>query len=163
MAASESPGMKKLCEWYIRRIRIIGFLYCAAPTLVWFAILFATSAFREVYLLRLGLALVAGGALAAWVNQFGVSLWLAKHRSAEGPATVLDGALIGVGTGWGSALVPPLTTLISSTDLEYAKTFIIASWLAAAALGLIFGAVLASVGRRQLDRGPAAAAGGRPA
>jgi len=157
MADGEGGGMRRLCEWYVRRVPIIGFLYCAVPTLIGFGWLFATAEFRQVYLLRLAISLVVGGALAAWVNRFGVSLWVIKHRSKAGPATVLDGALIGVATGWASAFVPPLTALLQSSHQQLAMIFIIAAWLAAAALGALVGAVLAAVGRTHLGREEAAA------
>jgi len=157
MADGEGGGMRRLCEWYVRRVPIIGFLYCAVPTLIWFGGLFATVEFRRVYLARLAISLVVGGAVAAWVNRFGVSLWVIKHRSKAGPATVLDGALIGVATGWASALVPPLTALIATQHPGLAKLFIIAAWLAAAALGALVGAILAAVGRAHLGREEAAA------
>jgi hypothetical protein len=157
MVDGEGDGMKRLCDWYVRRVAIIGFLYCVVPTLIWFGWLFATQEFRTVYLLRLAISLVVGGAVAAWVNRFGVSLWVIKHRSKAGPATVLDGALIGVATGWASALLPPLTGLIYSNHLELAKLFIIAAWLTAAVVGALVGAILASVGRAHLGREEAAA------
>jgi hypothetical protein len=157
MANGEGGGMKRLCDWYVRRVALIGFLYCAVPTLVGFGWLLLTRPFREVYLARLAIALVVGGGLAAWINRFGVSLWVIKHRSKAGPATVLDGALIGVATGWASALVPPLTGLLYTSGSQLTLVLIIAAWLAAAVVGAMVGAILASVGRKHLGREEAAA------
>ena len=147
-----SNSMKRLCDLYIRRVTVIGALYCIIPTLVWFLIMFAQVAFRQVYLVRLVLSLVVGGAFAALVNRYGLSLWLAKHRSKDGPATVADGMLIGAAVGLGTALVPPLTGLIRSNHIEMAKTFIICAWLLAAVIGAIIGGILASIGVNHVDR-----------
>jgi phosphate/sulfate permease len=154
---AEPSGMKKLCELYVRRADVAGIIYCTVPTLAWFLLMFVTWPFREVYLLRLALALVVGGAVAAVVNRFGAALWVAKHRSPVGPATVLDGALVGAGCGWGTALVPPLTGLIATNHPMDARNFIIGSWLAAAVLGGVVGAILAAIGRKHLDRSAPAA------
>jgi len=157
----EGPsGMKRLCELYLRRAWLAGVVYCAVPTVAWFAVVFAIRDFREVYLLRLAIALVAGCAVAALANQFAVNLWVAKHRSPAGPATVFDGLLLGAASGWGTALVPPLTGLIASHGLEATKTLIIAGWLASAAVGAVLGAVLAAIGRKHLDRQAPAPTGG---
>lgn len=155
-------GMKRLCELYVRRADVAGIVYCAVPTLAWFGGLFATQPFREVYLLRLALALGAGCAVAAVVNRFGARLWAAKHRSPAGPATVLDGALIGAACGWGTALVPPLTSLIESNHEPEARLFVIVAWLLSAAVGALVGSILANAGRRHLPAGtPSAAEGGK--
>jgi MFS family permease len=155
-----SGGLRRLCDLYVKRAWLAGMVYCAVPTVAWFAVVFAVRDFREVYLLRLAIALVAGCAVAALANQFAVNMWVAKHRSSAGPATVFDGLLLGAASGWGTALVPPLTGLIASHGLEATKTLIIAGWLASAAVGAILGAILAVIGRKHLDRGaPAPAAG----
>jgi len=145
--------MRNLCRFYVRRAAPIGAFYSLVPTALWFAGVFALVPFREVYVLRLALALVVGSAVGALVNRVGVRLWVAKHLSPHGPGTVLDGALIGAACGWGAALIPPLTALIGSNHLETAKTFVIAAWLVAAANGTLLGALLAAVGRRHLDPG----------
>ena len=152
----ETPGgMRRLCDLYIRRAGLAGMVYCAVPTAAWFAVMIATQPFREVYLLRLAIALVGGCAAAALANRFAVDLWVAKHRSPAGPATVFDGLLLGAGSGWGTALVPPLTGLIDSHHLENAKSLVIIGWLASAAVGAVVGAVLAAIGRRHLANGAA--------
>jgi MFS family permease len=142
--------MERLCEFYIRRVRLIGALYCAVPTVVWFAAVFAMVPFRGVYVLRLVLSLAVGGWIGAYLNQFGLSLWLTKHRSHDGPGTIADGALTGAGVGIGTALLPPLTSLISTHHLEEAKSFIICAWLAAVLLGALIGGGLAAIGRKHI-------------
>ena len=146
--------VKRVCAVYIRHAGLIGALYAIVPVALWFGLCLIFIPFREVYLLRLVLSLLVGGGMGAYLNRFGLKLWLLKHRSTEGPATVLDGALIGGAIGAGIALLPPLTALIGSNDLEVAKTFIIVSWLAACFLGLIIGGTLAVFGRAHVEREP---------
>jgi len=148
-----NEGMKRLCDFYIRRVAIIGALYCIVPTVVGHAGAFALVPFRTVYVLRMVLSLVIGAPIAAYVNRFGLSLWLIKHRSAQGPATVLDGALIGAACGIGTALLPPLTALIATNHPEQAKVFIIAVWLISVVLGAVIGGTLAALGRKHVKRG----------
>ncbi len=147
--------MKRLCEFYIRHAGWIGAMFCAVPVMVWFAAMLLLIPFREVYLLRLGLCLVVGAPIGAYMNRYGVNAWLCKHRSPQGPGTLVDGMLIGAGIGVGSALLPVLTALIKSNHLEEAKTFIIASYLSVAMLGAVVGMVLAAIGRKYIDRIPA--------
>jgi hypothetical protein len=142
--------MKRFCDSYIRWVGVIGALYCAIPTVIWFGGMFLTIPFRSVYVLRLLLSLILGTPLASFANSIGLRFWLTKHRSAEGPATVLDGALIGAACGMATALLPPLTSLLASHHLEEAKTFIISAWLAAMGIGAVLGGTLASVGRKHL-------------
>jgi hypothetical protein len=99
--------MKRLCDFYIRWVATIGALYCIVPTLIWFAVLFLSVPFRSVYVLRLILAVGIGGPLAGFSNRAGLRFWLIKHGSSDGPATVLDGILIGAACGMGTVLVPP--------------------------------------------------------
>jgi len=146
--------MKRLCDFYIRRAGSIGVIYCAAPNLVWFIAALLSVPFREVYLLRLGLSLVVGCAITAYLNRYGVEIWLCKHRSADGPATILDGVLVGAAIGFGSALLPTLSVLISSNHPELAKTVIIVTYLSATFVGAVFGAVLATIARKYVDRIP---------
>ena len=148
----EESSMARLCEAYIRRAGVIGLLYCAVPVVVGYAIEFASAPFRSVYVLRLILSLVLGGALGAFLNRFGLSLWLAKHKSSNGPATVADGLLIGAGVGFGTTVIPLLTILIATHHPEQAKTFIICAWLIAMAVGAIIGAGLAVIGREHVKR-----------
>jgi hypothetical protein len=148
--------MKRLCDLYIRHAGWIGAIFCAVPTLVWFTVMLLSIPFREVYLLRLGLCLVVGSPIAAYLNRYGVNAWLCKHRSRSGPATIVDGVLVGAAIGIGSALLPVLTALVSTNHPEAAKTFIIVSYLSATLAGAIIGAVLASIGRKYVDRTPAA-------
>jgi hypothetical protein len=144
--------MRRWCDAYIRHAGLIGVLYAAVPALGWFIYSLVNPPFRDVYLLRLAIALVVGCGIGAYLNRFGLELWLLKHRSEKGPATVLDGALIGAAIGVGIAVLPPLTALISTNHLELAKTFIIVSWLVACSLGLLIGATLAIIGRACLKR-----------
>jgi len=144
--------MKKLIDFYICRAKLIGAMYCLVPTILWFGAMFILLPFRGVYMFRLVLSILFGGLLAAFFNDFGLKLWLVKHHSKEGPATVPDGALIGAAIGVGCALIPPLTSLIRSNHIEEAKTFIIVSWLIAAGIGAIMGGGLAMIGRRHIER-----------
>lgn len=108
----------------------------------------------RVCLLRLALSLIFGGALAAFANRYGLSLWLDKHRSPAGPATALDGLLTGSASGWGCAVIPPLTALIATHHLEEAKSlsFIIAR-PASAGVGAIPGTIIGHIGQRHIDCG----------
>jgi len=142
--------MKRLCDWYILHAKLIGAFYCWIPTIAWFGAMLFVDPFREVYLLRLALALLLGGCIAAWINNFGVRLWLVKHRSQEGPATVIDGILIGAGVGIGTTFLPPLTSLIATHHPEEAKLLIIVSWGAGIVFGGVIGGILTSIGRKYL-------------
>jgi MFS family permease len=150
--------MKRLCEGYILHAKLIGAFYCWIPALAWFGWMMLVFPFREVYLIRLVLALLLGGCVAAWINDYGVRLWLVKHRSKEGPATIGDGFLMGAGVGIGITFLPPLTSLISTHHPEQAKLFIIVSWSAGVVLGGLIGSLLASIGRKYLDAADAARA-----
>jgi hypothetical protein len=143
--------MKRICEWYILHTKLIGAFYCWIPALAWFVVTLFFFSFREVYLLRLALALLLGGCVAAWINDYGVRLWLIKHRSKGGPATIGDGFLMGAGVGIGITLLPPLTSLIATHHPEQAKLFIMASWSAGIVFGGLIGGMLASIGRKYLD------------
>ena len=141
---------QRLAALYIRRAALFGVLWCIVPTLVaWTVMLTAFIAFRPVYVLRFVVTALVGGALGALANSRGVSLWLSKQRSPEGPATVLDGAMIGASVGWITGLVGPLASFIGTEHFEDAKTIVIVGWLAAAVMGTISGALLASLWRRE--------------
>ncbi|MHC4258804.1 MAG: hypothetical protein ACYSTF_00090 [Planctomycetota bacterium] len=90
--------------------------------------------------------------MTACLNRYGVEMWLCKHRSADGPATILDGVLVGAAIGIGSALLPTLTLLVSSSRPQTAKTIIIVTYLSATLVGAVFGAVLATIARKYVDR-----------
>jgi hypothetical protein len=143
--------MKRLCDFYIHHAGLIGALYCAIPNIAWFVLALLFVPFRDVYLLRLVLSLAVGCTIAAYLNQYGVETWLSKHRSQDGPATVLDGVLIGAAIGIGSALLPTLSVLIRSNHLETAKTAIIVTYLSAPFLGAIFGAVIARIAQKYVE------------
>ena len=108
--------MKRLCDLYIRHAGWIGAIFCAVPTLVWFVAMLISIPFREVYLLRLGLCLVVGCPIAAYLNRYGVNAWLCKHRSQTGPATTIDGVLVGaaIGIGFRPASCPDGTCQLKS-------------------------------------------------
>ena len=144
--------MKRLCDLYIRHAGLIGAIFCVIPTLVWFTGMFLTVPFREVYLLRLGLCLVFGSAIAAYLNRYGVETWLCKHRSVSGPATIIDGVLIGAAVGIGSALLPTLTVFIRTNHPEAAKTFVIISCLSVILVGVVIGGILAAIARKYVSR-----------
>lgn len=143
--------MKRLCDFYIRHAGLIGALYCAIPNIVWFVLALLFVPFREVYLLRLVLSLAVGCTIAAYLNRYGVETWLSKHRSPNGPATILDGVLIGAAIGIGSALLPTLSVLICSNHLETAKTAIIFTYLSATFLGGVFGALIARIAQKYVE------------
>ncbi|HEX2972438.1 MAG TPA: hypothetical protein VHP11_08895 [Tepidisphaeraceae bacterium] len=90
--------------------------------------------------------------IAAYVNAFGLRLWLIKHRSTEGLATVPDGFLIGTGVGLAAVFVPPLLSLIAIHHPEEAKLLIIAGWGARVLVGGMIGAMLAAIGRKYVSR-----------
>lgn len=144
--------MKRLCDLYIQHAGLIGAIFCVIPTLVWFIGMFLTVPFREVYLLRLGLCLVFGSGIAAYLNRYGVEAWLCKHRSASGPATIIDGVLIGAAVGIGSALLPTLTVFIETNHPEAAKTFVIISYLSVILVGMVIGGILAAIARKYVSR-----------
>jgi hypothetical protein len=144
--------MMKLCDLYVAKAGLIGALYCIIPTLMGFAIGLTVVPFRQVYLVRLAVAILVGGPVAAWLNRFGLSLWMIKHNSPKGPATILDGALIGWFLGMGMAVVPAFTHFIASNGMSDTKTLVIAIWFIAGVLGAIIGGVLGFVGAKYLDR-----------
>ncbi len=144
--------MKELCYSYIRHAGVIGAIYCAIPSIAWFVVMIVFEPFRAVYVLRILLCLALGCAIAAFLNRRGLDMWLIKHRSPDGPATVTDGTLTGAAIGVGSALLPALSCLILTNHLEMAKTFIIVVYLCSALVGGIFGTFYAVVGRKYIDR-----------
>ena len=144
--------MKKLCNLYVAKAGLIGALYCIVPTLIGFGIMFCVVPFRSVYLLRLAIAIFVGSPVAAWLNRFGLSLWLTKHASPNGPATVLDGALIGWFLGMGMAVIPAFTHFIGSNGMDGTKTVVLAIWFLGGALGAILGTIIGSIGVKHMDR-----------
>lgn len=146
--------MKKLCDLYVAKAELIGALYCVIPTLIGFAVVFCVVPFRQVYLYRLAIALLVGGPVAAYLNRFGLSLWMSKHSSPNGPATVLDGALIGWFLGMGMAVIPAFTHFIASNGMDGTKTIVLAIWFIAGVVGAIIGGTLGFVGAKYLDRQP---------
>lgn len=136
--------MQRFAEFYLRHPRWVGALYCIVPSVAWLVGAICLIPFREVYLLRVALSVVIGGSVAAWIHEYGVKLWLVKYRCSEGPASVLDGALIGAAVGWGIQVLPSLTSLIATNHLEEAKTAIIGIWLISAVIGALVGSALAS-------------------
>jgi hypothetical protein len=146
--------MKKLCALYVAKAELIGALYCIIPTLIGFAVVFCVVPFRQVYLYRLAIAVLVGGPVAAYLNRFGLSLWMSKHSSPNGPATVLDGALIGWFLGMGMAVIPAFTHFIASNGMDGTKTIVILIWLIAGVVGALLGGTLGSIGAKYLGRQP---------
>jgi len=144
--------MKKLCDLYVAKAGFIGALYCIVPTLIGFAIVFCAVPFRQVYLCRLAIAILVGGPVAAYLNRFGLSLWLCKHASSKGPATALDGMLIGWFLGMGMAVIPAFTHFIASNGMDGTKTIVLAIWLIAGVLGAIMGWVIGLIGSKYVER-----------
>ena len=144
-------AMKRFGESYIHHARLAGVLYCIVPSVAWFVGGLFLVPFREVYLLRLGLSIVIGGCIAAWLHEYGVKTWLTKHRSAEGPATSVNGALIGAAVGVSIQILPALTGLIATNHPDEAKAVILGVWLSSIAIGAVIGSVLASVWGRYVS------------
>ncbi len=144
--------MKKLCDLYVARAGLIGALYCIVPTLIGFAVVLWVMPFRQVYLLRLAIAVLAGGPVAAYLNRFGLSLWMIKQASPKGPATILDGALIGCFLGLAMAVIPAFTHFIASSNVSRTQTIVLAIWIIAGVAGAIIGGILGSVGKKYLDQ-----------
>jgi len=144
--------MKIIAEFYLAHPKLIGSIYCAVPAALWFAFVLATVPFREVYLLRLALCLGIGCPIGAYLNKYFLELWILKHRSPAGPGKLGDGVLNGAAIGLGTALLPALTALISTNHPEEAKTFIIAVYLASAALGALVGGIVTVSGREFVER-----------
>ena len=143
-------NMKRVCDFYIRQAGLIGAIYCAIPALIWFIATSLFVPFRGIYLLRLALCLVFGCTIAAYLNRYGLEIWLCKHRSVSGPARILDGALVGAAVGIGSALLPSLSALIRTNHPEMAKTFVIVTYLSATFVGAVIGTMLAAIGRKYI-------------
>jgi len=142
--------MKKLCELYIKRAGLVGIFHCAIPTIAWMGYILLMVPFREVYLLRLALCLFIGCPIGAYLNRHSVDMWLSKHQGSFGPAKIIDGTINGAAVGMGTALLPALTSLISTHHLEMAKTFIIVTYVASAAVGAIIGSMVSAVGRKYI-------------
>ena len=100
----------------------------------------------------MAIAILVGGPVAAWLNRFGLSLWMIKHASPKGPATVLDGMLIGWFLGMGVAVIPAFVHFIASNGMDGTKTIVIAIWFLAGVVGAIIGDTLGLVGTKYLDR-----------
>jgi len=144
--------MKKLCDLYVAKAGLIGALYCIIPTLIGFAVMFCVAPFRQVYLYRLAIAIFVGGPVAAWLNRFGLSLWLIKHASSKGPATILDGAVIGWFLGMGMAVIPAFVHFIASNGMDGTKTIVITIWFLAGVVGAIMGGTIGLVGTKYMER-----------
>jgi hypothetical protein len=149
---AEQGTLPRLCNVYLRNPCLIGALYGGVPTLLCFGCMFLMLPFREVYLLRFVISLVLAVVAGAGLNRYGLSLWLLKHRSSQGPAGPGDGAFIGGAIGAGTVLLPPLTSFIGTNHPEEAKTFILAAWLAGTVGGLLIGAIIGAIGRPHVDR-----------
>jgi hypothetical protein len=144
--------MKKLCDFYIAKAGIIGALFCILPTLLGFAIAFCVVPFRQVYLYRLAIAIFLGGPVAAYLNRFGLSLWMCKHTSPKGPATAWDGALIGWFLGMGMAVIPAFTHFLASNGMSETKTIVITIWFTAGIVGAIIGGTIGLIGAKHMTR-----------
>lgn len=142
--------VKRLCRMYVGHAQLIGALYCIFPVLLWFGTLMVIVPFREVYLLRLVLALFVGSIVAAYANTYGVRMWLIKHQSPAGPATAWDGVIIGACVGMAVTFLPPLTSLIATNHLEQAKWFIIGAWLVSIVNGIWIGALAGRIGSKRI-------------
>ena len=138
-------AMQRFGDAYIRRAHLGGALYCIVPSVAWFLGGLCRVPFREVYLLRLGLSVIVGGYIAALLHEYGVKLWLIKHRSPAGPATAVDGALIGSAIGGAIQVLPALTGFIATNHPDETKSVVIGVGLVSLAIGAVIGALLASI------------------
>ena len=152
LEATHKSAMKRLCDLYIAKAGTIGALFCIVPTLIGFAVVFGVVPFRQVYLYRLAIAILVGGPVAAYLNRFGLSLWMCKHNSPRGPASALDGALIGWFLGMGMAVIPAFTHFISSNGMSETKTIVITIWFFAGVAGAIMGGIIGLVGTKYVER-----------
>ena len=157
---STSERLERACNGYIHNAQLVGVLYVVVPALLWYLWVAAVAPFRWVYPLRLVLSLAAGAPIGGFLNRSGLWLWIVKHRSPCGPATLTDGALIGGAVGFGCALLPALTSLIATNHPEAAKAFVIVAWAGAALLGAVIGIALAAIGRDRIEREWPEGAGG---
>ena len=143
---------QRLADVYLRKAGLIGSLYGIIPVIIWFSFMFILIPFREIYVLRFVLSLVIAGASGAYLNRYGLKLWLIKHNSKLGPATIADGMIIGAAIGFGTAFITPLTSLIGTHHVEEAKWFIIFSWILAVFLGFVWGGIVTAVGGKHISR-----------
>jgi hypothetical protein len=158
--AMSGEGTRKLCDLYVRHARLIGALYCIVPTVGGYAIFLAlVDPIRPVYWWRLGVSLILGGFFSAIINKYSVSLWLAKHRSPDGPATAMDGVFLGTAVGLGNAFIPSLTCLIKTNHPQQALTFIVCSWVVGIIIGAVVGGLLATMARDVVPCSPDRTAG----
>jgi hypothetical protein len=142
---------KSACEFYIKHISLVASLFVIIPVSGWiiWSIVFYEE-FRLVYYLRIFLSLSMGIPLSIYLNQLGLKLWLLKHFYGKG-AGILDGMVIGGSIGMGIDLLPTLTSLIMTNDLELAKSFVIGSLIITALFGIAAGGILAVFGKNYLD------------
>ena len=152
---ADSPFLRRVADFYVRRAGLIGFLYGVVPCLIGYAWLFFAHSFRSVYVLRFVLSLPIAGLSGACMNRYGLEFWLTRHRSPEGPATVLDGMMVGAWIGVATAFVTPFLSLIGTNHPEQAKSVIIWSWLSAALIGLVWGGIITALAGEHVPRDPA--------
>ena len=143
---------ERLAWFYIKHIKLIASLYVIVPLSIWIIWILETISFREVYYLRIVISLLLGIPISIFFNKYGIELWLAKHQSKRGPAGGLDGAIIGSFIAAWIVMVPTLTSLIATNDIEQTKTFVILCWIISVFVGLIIGGFLGAFGKRTLPR-----------
>jgi hypothetical protein len=151
--------MQRFSEAYIRHARLGGALYCIVPAVIWFVVFYFLIPFRSVYLLRLGISVVLGGYVAAWLPAYGVKMWLIKHRSPAGPATAVDGAVIGAAVGGSIQVIPALTNFIATNHPDEIKGTVIVIWLSALAIGAVIGSSTSAILGRSVSRSVDGASG----
>ena len=142
----------KATDFYVKHLGLMGLIYGLVPILVVFGTAPLWAPYRPVFWVRLALALLACFTVAPLISIYAGNLWLIKHRSPKGPISILDGGLIGAATAVGIAYLPPMTGLIDSSNIEFAKTALIITWLAAPVAGFIVGALICPVGRKHISR-----------
>ncbi len=155
--------MKRLCEVYVKHIRIFGALMCIIPFSMVSLVLMTQTPFREVYLLRLALGIVFGGLAGALGNEYMVQNFFFRVTRKDYALGITHGCVGGFLAGTMTAWFPPLTLFISSTDVEQAKTILIVSWLGAGLLGVVVGGVFGWFGVRYLVGEPPGAPAGTQA
>jgi hypothetical protein len=142
--------MKKACLFYINHIHAIGALMSIVPVTCVYAYMFTFLPFREVYLLRFVVSLIIGGIAGAYSNSFAVNNWLARVKVKNAKLGIIIGSAAGLFAGVGTNAIPPLLSLISSNHIEYAKNFIIISWIIGAVNGILIGGSLGYIGSKYL-------------
>ncbi|MDD2715539.1 MAG: hypothetical protein PHW04_06555 [Candidatus Wallbacteria bacterium] len=138
--------MKPVCQAYVKNIRLIGALMSIIPTVATSIYILFNCRFRPVYLLRLLLSLGFGGLAGAMSNEMAVKAWLKLIKEKNLEKAVKQGAVGGLLAGITTAIVPPLTGFISSSNPDKANKILVSSVFSGAVIGTLFGSFLGYMG-----------------